>query len=252
MAASDLLVPFGFTNLESEIYLFLLGESPATGYRVAQAIGKPAANTYKAIQTLQTKGAVLVEQGTNRLCRAVAAEELLARLQREFEQQKAAAQRALESVAKPQDDDRIYSLRSREQTLGRARVMLGGAKSQILLKCAADVLEELRPNLEEAIERGIDVAMLTSALVAVGNDETAADPNVTVEFSVVTDGDQAIAGALQDGSAECVWTRSRFLVQTIHAGLAAEICLTQVARQLHDDEKKSRIVRTLDSQRRLP
>jgi len=51
--AAELLVPFGFTNLESEIYVFLLGESPATGYRIAQAIGKPAANTYKAIESLR-------------------------------------------------------------------------------------------------------------------------------------------------------------------------------------------------------
>lgn len=251
MASADLLVPFGFTNLESEIYLFLLGESPATGYRVAQAIGKPAANTYKAIQTLQAKGAVLVEHGANRMCRAVAADELLARLQRDFEQQKAAAQRALESVGKQQDDDRIYNLRSREQSLGRVRVMIAGAKSQILLKCAADVLEELRPALEEAIERGVDTALLTPGVVAVGNIESAAEPRITTELSLVTDGDQSIAGVLHDGSTEAIWTRSRFLVNAIHAGLAAEICLAEVSRQLHDDEKKTRIVRTLESLRRL-
>ena len=71
MTGSDALVPFGFTALESEIYVFLLGESPATGYRVAQGINKPAANTYKAIQTLQSKGAILVEEGSSRFCRAV-------------------------------------------------------------------------------------------------------------------------------------------------------------------------------------
>ena len=67
MANSDALVSFGFTALESEIYVFLLSHSPATGYRVAQGINKPAANTYKALQTLQSKGAILVEESANRM-----------------------------------------------------------------------------------------------------------------------------------------------------------------------------------------
>jgi len=65
------LADLGFTNLEAEIYAFLLQESPATGYRIAQAIGKPAANTYKAIQSLEQKGAVIVEAGSSRMCRAI-------------------------------------------------------------------------------------------------------------------------------------------------------------------------------------
>ena len=36
------LVALGLTALEGEVYTLLLRESPATGYRVAQALGKPA------------------------------------------------------------------------------------------------------------------------------------------------------------------------------------------------------------------
>ncbi|MDO8629132.1 MAG: helix-turn-helix domain-containing protein, partial [Phycisphaerales bacterium] len=65
------LVPLGFTPLEGEVYAILVAESPATGYRVAQAIGKPVANTYKAIESLERKGAIVVDDGESRLCRAV-------------------------------------------------------------------------------------------------------------------------------------------------------------------------------------
>ena len=51
----DALRELGFTELESRIYIFLLEESPATGYRIAQAIEKPVANTYKAIELLYYK-----------------------------------------------------------------------------------------------------------------------------------------------------------------------------------------------------
>jgi sugar-specific transcriptional regulator TrmB len=251
MTASDVLVPFGFTNLESEIYVFLLGESPATGYRIAQAIGKPAANTYKAIQTLQNKGAVLVEEGANRMCRAVPAQELLGRLQNEFERRRSAAQTTLERAGKPAEDERIYLLRSREQVMGRARVMAGSAKSQVLLKCSPELIEDLKAALESAEEHGVDVSILSSRPVVVGNVE-AAIAEVGGQLAMVTDGDQYLAGFVDDGKTEAVWTRGAFLTRVGHSGLSAEICLALVGQQLHADEKKSRIVRTLDSRRALP
>ena len=60
------LMALGFTGLEAEIYAFLLGQSSVTGYRVAQALGKPAANTYKAIESLERKEAVLIGYGLKR------------------------------------------------------------------------------------------------------------------------------------------------------------------------------------------
>jgi len=35
-----LLAPFGFTDLESRLYCELLKHAPATGYRLAQLVGK--------------------------------------------------------------------------------------------------------------------------------------------------------------------------------------------------------------------
>src|SRR5438105_11642808 len=118
------LVALGFTALEAEVYIYLLGASPATGYRVAQAIGKPIANTYKAIEALESKGAVIVEHSANRLCRAIPAEELLGQLERRFRDRRSKAARALSELPGSADDDRVYQLRSRDQVYERARSML--------------------------------------------------------------------------------------------------------------------------------
>src|ERR1043166_2874013 len=117
---SQTLIPFGFTRLESEIYTFLLRESPATGYRVAQALKKAAANTYKAIESLQQKGAVLVEEGASRSCRAVPSDELLARLTRDFEWRRAEAELRLAELNSNATDERVYGLRSRSPRVDRA------------------------------------------------------------------------------------------------------------------------------------
>src|SRR5215813_10675313 len=94
--ATDGLQELGFAPLESSVYVQLLRQGPASGYRVAQALGKPIANIYHAIESLQTKGAVTsVDGGDTRLCRAVDPTELLAALQRAYAGRCASAERAL-------------------------------------------------------------------------------------------------------------------------------------------------------------
>ena len=66
----ELIREFGFTALEAEIYVYLLQESPATGYKIAKGIGRSFTNVYKAISALRSKGAILVDEGSNRLSRA--------------------------------------------------------------------------------------------------------------------------------------------------------------------------------------
>src|SRR5215813_11412219 len=102
--ATAALVELGFTALEAEIYTWLAGETSATGYRIAQGIGKPVANTYKAIESLHNKGAILIEEDENRLCRAVPAGELLRALERGFASRRDHAARALANLARPEGD----------------------------------------------------------------------------------------------------------------------------------------------------
>src|SRR5688572_23314760 len=78
----------GFSELEASIYAFLLVESPTTGYRIAQALGKPVANTYNGIQSLQSKGAILVEDSDTRLCRAVPPDEMMGQMERAFQERR--------------------------------------------------------------------------------------------------------------------------------------------------------------------
>ena len=80
----DELRELGLTDLEASIYVQLLGTKASTGYAIAKAIAKPVANVYKALTTLEKKGAIYVEEGSNRLCSAVPAEELLDAMERNF------------------------------------------------------------------------------------------------------------------------------------------------------------------------
>jgi sugar-specific transcriptional regulator TrmB len=153
------LMALGFTGMEAEVYTLLLQESPATGYRVAQALGRPVAGVYKTLESLAGKGAVLVDEGTTRQCRAVPAEELLARLERSFESRREEAAQALSELRSAPADERIYQLRTPEQVWERARTMLGRCQQIALVDIFPLPLQVLKADLEATVARGPKVAV---------------------------------------------------------------------------------------------
>lgn len=158
----DALQSLGFTELETLVYAALLRESPATGYRISHAIGRPTANTYKAIAALAEKGAVLLDDGESRLCRAVPPEEVLAGLERRFQADKARALRALRAVGPSDADDRVYQILSAPQVFERARAMLARARSLVLLDAFPGPLAELGEAVARAARRARVVAKVYS------------------------------------------------------------------------------------------
>jgi sugar-specific transcriptional regulator TrmB len=254
MSLAETLVPFGFTALESEVYVYLLRESPATGYRIAHGINKPAANTYKAIQTLQAKGAILVEEGSTRSCRAVPLSELMNRLQKDFESRRKDAEKKLRTMDKPVEDERIYQLRSRDQILNKVREMLASSKSVAVMKLPEFAFHAVEGDIENAAERGIEVSVVTSA--------TASLPSADVAHAVeqhpgstlcVVDGSQSLAGVLSpEGSSEAFWTQNPSLAKVLHGSASAEVAFAHVAAMLANDEKRSRMIRAAESRRGLP
>jgi HTH-type transcriptional regulator, sugar sensing transcriptional regulator len=254
MSSGETLVSFGFTALESEIYVFLLKESPATGYRIAQGLNKPAANTYKGIQTLQTKGAILVEEGPSRLCRAVPLDELMNRLQKDFESRRKDAEKKLKSLGKPAEDERIYQLRSRDQILNRIREMLAVSKTSALLRLPAFGVHAIEGDIEKAADRGVAISVLTNESMFIeGVEVVTGDEGAAEGLMVVTDANQTLAGFIPaDGESEAVWTRNPTLAKGHHVGLSAEIALAHVSKLLADDEKRSRIIRAVENRRKLP
>lgn len=253
MSVAETLVPFGFTALESEIYVFLLKLSPATGYRIAQGINKPAANTYKAIQALQAKGAILVEEGPSRLCRAIPLEELMNRLQKDFEAQRKNAEKQLKSIGKPAEDGRIYQLLSREQILSRAREVLGSATDSLLFKLPSDVLHAIEGDFEKALDRGVKVYGISSDPIDIEGTEIAVQSEqLTGSICLVSDAEQLIIGILDaEGDSDAIWTRNSTLAKTTFVSLSAEFALAEVQAMLSADEKRGRMVRAIENRPKL-
>ena len=232
MASADgiaSLVALGFTDLEARVYAHLVASGAATGYRIAQETGKPVANTYKAIESLERKGAVLVEDGATRIVRAVAPDRVLEALARHHEGERKKAKSALKKVARSEEDGRTYAIASEEQALARARQMLAEATVVALVRGSASLRAALDEELSDAEGRGVDVAAFDGEGLTVAVDAT--------QCLVAPEG---------------IWTRNPAVARAVFAGLSAEVALAELGAQVADGAGPKKLHRALSSRRRPP
>jgi len=241
------LVSLGFTALEAEVYGFLLGESPVTGYRIAQALRKPAPNIYKAIESLEAKGAVMVDDGASRVCQPVPPDELLGHLERRFREHRERAAASLSGMAATLPDDRVYQLRSPDQVLERARTMLGRAREVALVDAFPRPLELLREEIEAAAARGVVVGVKAYESVDIAGVRVTVDVRREASIvrwpgqwvNVVADGAEHLVAFLTEdagGVHQAIWSSSAYLSWVYHSALSSEMVLDAVETALGRDD----------------
>ncbi|HWE45163.1 MAG TPA: helix-turn-helix domain-containing protein [Caulobacteraceae bacterium] len=228
------LTALGFTEMEAAVYCELVRGGPATGYRLGQAIGKAAANTYQALASLTQKGAVLVEDREAKTYRATPPAELLAALERGFVDRRAQAMAALEALKAAAPDDRLYQLSTSAQVFERAAAMIRRAQAIVLFDLFPGPLERLAQPLAQAHARKLTVTGLTYAappalpfpVVASNATGVVAERWPGQQISLVVDAREHLTALLSlDGRSvrHAVWSDSAYLACLKHSGLAAEI-----------------------------
>lgn len=242
------LVEIGLAGLEAEVYVFLVGEPGATGYRVAQAIGKPTANTYKAIAALEKKGAVLVDDGSTRVCRAVPWQTLLAQHAEQQRQRLETASSALArlNTASDDDDDGLYRLGSADAAIALARRVIAEARDVVLAVLGPSLLPHLHNELAAAAARGVDVAVKSygsfniAGVQCVSSNQaaTASDFAIGEELQLAVDGTCCVIAFVTPAtneSAFALWTENKVVALSQFNHLSVELTFTELVRGvLHD------------------
>ena len=239
------LSELGFSALEAEVYLLLLTESPATGYKLAQLLGKPTANVYKALESLEQKGAALIEEGPNRLARATDPEEILAQADRAFQTRRQRAARALARMRPAAGDQKLYPLRSYDQVIERVRMMLDRAETLVVLDVFPAPFAKIRPAIEAAVARGVDVSVEVYEPAELPGADVVLSwtPATTLErwpgdgIHLVVDAREWLIALLARGEHrvhQAFWTASPFLAATQHTCLAADFMAMKFRRLIED------------------
>lgn len=237
VVAQDQLVRIGFTELEARLYCELVRRGPSTGYKLAQAIGKAAANVYQALGVLVLKGAAMSDESGNAVVyAAVAPEIVIGALRRDFEQRSNAAVDALAELGNPVSEERQYSLENLDHVYETARSLIRSARQILIFDLFPLPLRELCGDLEEAVRRGVDVAGLVYEQpdnwpftgVRAGATDVVTERWPGLQLSLVADASQYLLALLsRDGTSveRALWSDSPYLACLQHSGLSAEVRL---------------------------
>jgi HTH-type transcriptional regulator, sugar sensing transcriptional regulator len=153
-----ILSDLDFTDYEAKTYLALLRESPSTGYAVARSSGVPRSKIYEVLESLVTRGDVLLSKGDQTLYSPRSPSELVRMRRERLEGRLDTAAVALDAYARSREpDDLIWDIRGSEEIFFRIREVVGRARSQLLVQIWGSDAHELREALRGAAERGVAI-----------------------------------------------------------------------------------------------
>ena len=158
----DTLKSLGFTEYEAKAYLALLAESPVTGYAVAKHSGVPRSKIYEVLDSLVSKGDVIVSPGEPPLYRPLSAKELIQKKKRQAEEQLTRAEAELATLDKTKrDTENIWNITGCEAIEERLLDCIARAQSHILIEIWQEDFECVRDALQAAAERGVRVIIVS-------------------------------------------------------------------------------------------
>jgi sugar-specific transcriptional regulator TrmB len=160
---ADELVRLGFSTYEARTYVGLLLAGGGTGYRISNGTGVPQPKVYETLHRLVERGAAV--QINDRPARyvAVAPQELLSRLERDFRRRLERARSSLDFLPVRADDATglaVKHLQSITAGLERAREAIEGASTRVYLHARRDELKPLAKAVEQAAARGVEFVLV--------------------------------------------------------------------------------------------
>ena len=244
----QMLREMGLSELEAYIYIWLLGNKRSTGYKIAGQIGKPVANTYKALKSLQQKGAVVSDKSSGTVYfDTIPIEEFLNKIENEFKTKREQIIEEVNKLEVQQEPTGIYELQSKELVFEKASSMIKSAQNTLLIDGFPAPMQTIKQYLTEdrANEITIYVKNYSGNNIKHVHQIQASIPElIYTELNgqwliVLKDTvESLIAFFSKDGREliHCIWTKDPFISFILFNGSAYEFNFTEVCEQIYSDD----------------
>ncbi len=216
------LVRIGLSEYEARAYVALLERNPMTSDQLAENSGVPRSLGRGVAEQLVERGAAVTLHAAGiRKYAPVAAEELLDRLHQEQGELITAVKEDLRPCTSASDLHPVWNVEGEANILARAIGMIRAARVRVLLAALPATVTALRPALEDAIGRDVQVVVYTTSHITLPGGRVIVTPVPADELDrlnrlgliLIRDGQEALIGEwLEVGRTQASWTRSLTLV----------------------------------------
>lgn len=250
----------GFNNLEAEVYIYLLTHTPVTAYKIGKQINKPTANVYKAIDSLSAKGAVIIEDNKNKICKAVNADEFINHYERNIVEKARSAKQLLKKLSIDHEDQNSYSIDSVSLIFERFKTMMEKCTTIAVIDAFPKTLEKVVKPINDAIKRGIEVYIEAYAPIEINGaniivtqlGEKALEHWKSQQLNLIIDGDEHLI-ALIDNNLEKViqatWSNNTYMSCILHAGRMHEFSMMKIISATDKPNFKDEVISVIEKQK---
>ncbi len=249
---------FGFNKLEAEVYITLLKDSPLTGYRLAQILNKAAANTYKALESLEKKGAVIAEETpTMKQYVAIPIKDYMDQVEFTFVNDRNYLVDALRDIENPLSGDKIYMLQTLDQVFEKCTKMLESAECCVIVDAFPDMLRKILPELEKAAANNVNIVVNAYEPVEVKGCHVIVKSNARKVLSlwsgdwmnIAVDGKEYLITAVEkDGALQhAIWSNSPYLSFFVFNGFRYEMMYSALAGQAENIKREDIIEKAVEN-----
>jgi sugar-specific transcriptional regulator TrmB len=240
----------GLNNLETIIYIWLLKNNRSTGYGIADQINKPIANTYKALKSLEKKGAVVSDTSSkNKYFSSVNIEEYLSKIEREFSNTRGDIINEIKKLQVSQESEGIYEIKSAEHAYEKAINMIKSSETNLLVDCYPTPLKIIKSHISKKNKEEINIYLKNYCDTRIENIKQicSRNPELPIEgldgewMIIIKDTTEAlVAFFTKDGKKlkNCIWTLNSFLSLVLFNGSIFEFSYTEIFDKIYDDKSK--------------
>ena len=157
----------GFTSYEAKAYISLLEHHPVTRYELGKNSGVPRSAIYNVIQKLERIGAVNANSSAPEKYIPLPPDQLLEYLERQFDEKIDKARHMLKDFEIQIIPDHVWTIVGYDNLIIKVKEVIDKAKRSIYISIWRREYKLLKPHLEQAIKRGVEVIICSFTDISV-------------------------------------------------------------------------------------
>ena len=215
------LKDLGFSQYEAACYMTLVASHPVNGSQLSKLSGIARSRIYDVLRSLTAKGYVL-EVAPGQYA-PLPSDELIRRLQREFQANISALEKEIAGASQKEDFEYVWTLTGYDTVMAKARDMISSASKEIYARLFPEADRHLAKDLLAAHNRGVAIRYIAMGEIPQRFEVQVSHPGQADliakiggrSFDIITDKQEALVGIFEAGNEDdspINWTRNQWFI----------------------------------------
>ena len=232
----DKLMSFGLSKLDAQVYLHLLQQGRANGYKIAKELSLSRSSVYGSIDTLYDNGYIFLVKGVSKEYEAKSPELVLSRIKKQTLDNIELLKKELSKLPTCVEEHFTYNLSGYENLIHKTKEVIESSSQELYINTDFN-LALFANELTDAIERGVRVICfsfnrmepLVEGLEIYYRNEQPEVDFPSKRFMVVADSSKAIIFS-NFAQAQGIYTNENLLVMIVSEHIHTDIYLSKLLK----------------------